>query len=115
MKETLYLSGSLTPTPTHPSFEENKQRFVDKGLELSKDYAVFLPAENNGAMGVRGGWTWEDFMRADIPYVLTCNVIYMLTDWQDSRGARLEHWLAKRNHKKIIYENQNQNIDETAA
>ena len=104
MRECLYLSGAITPTPEHPSLEANKQRFVDKGIELSKEYAVFLPGENNGSMGVQAEWTWKDFMKADIPYVLKCDTIYLLAGWKASRGARLEHFLAKRYNKNIIYE-----------
>lgn len=103
-KETLYVSGIITPTPEYPSREANKQRFVDKGVELSADYAVFLPGENNGRMGQQLNWTWRDFLKSDIPFLLKCDVIYMLLDWKTSRGARLEHWLAKRYHKQVIYE-----------
>lgn len=104
MKECLYLSGSISPTPEFPNLEDNKQRFVTKAIDLSTEYAVFLPGENSGKLGVEASWTWKDFMRADIPFVLKCDVIYMLSGWERSRGARLEHWLAKRNGKGILYE-----------
>ncbi len=104
MKEVLYLSGAISPTKENPDINKNVQRFVDKGIELSKEYAVFLPGENNYKMGVQDNWNWKDFMRADIPFVLKADVIYMLSNWETSRGARIEHWLAKRHNKRIIYE-----------
>jgi hypothetical protein len=55
-------------------------------------------------MGQQLNWTWRDFLKSDIPFLLKCDVIYMLLDWKTSRGARLEHWLAKRYHKQVIYE-----------
>jgi hypothetical protein len=49
-------------------------------------------------------WTWEQCMKACIDQLLTCDVIYMLNDWQTSKGATLEHQIAKIYNKKIIYQ-----------
>lgn len=38
--------------------------------------------------------SWADFMRRDIMELVKCNSIYMLNNWQDSRGAKIEHQLA---------------------
>lgn len=33
-----------------------------------------------------------------------CKYVYMLRDWKESRGARIEHRFAKRRRKMIIYQ-----------
>lgn len=38
--------------------------------------------------------TWEDYMRACLPMLATCDYIYLLPGWEDSRGARLEKQVA---------------------
>lgn len=38
--------------------------------------------------------TWEDYMRACLPMLATCDYIYLLPGWEDSRGAVLEKQIA---------------------
>jgi hypothetical protein len=49
-------------------------------------------------------WSWERCMKVCIDNLLTCNAIYMLNDWKDSRGAKIEHELAKIYGLKIMYQ-----------
>lgn len=39
-------------------------------------------------------YSWADYMKEDIPLLLSCEAIYLLPDWQDSKGARLECHIA---------------------
>lgn len=39
-----------------------------------------------------------------ISRMLKCHYVFMLRDWKDSRGAKVEHWFAKLFHKSIIYQ-----------
>lgn len=39
--------------------------------------------------------TWEDYMEIDLGALLRCEGIYMLKDWGDSRGARVEYAVAR--------------------
>ena len=48
--------------------------------------------------------TWEDYMRKDIRELTKCAAIWMLPDWQDSRGARMEHRISRQLLLKIIYQ-----------
>lgn len=38
---------------------------------------------------------WHDYMAADITELLRCDAIYMLRNWGDSRGARVEYAIAR--------------------
>jgi hypothetical protein len=38
--------------------------------------------------------TWEDYMRKDIRELTKCDAIWMLPDWKESKGAKIEMQLA---------------------
>lgn len=38
--------------------------------------------------------TWEEFMMADITALIECDYIYLLPGFQDSRGSKLELYIA---------------------
>ena len=39
--------------------------------------------------------SWLGYMRLGVAQLVTCDEIYMLPGWQESRGARIEHGLVK--------------------
>ena len=47
--------------------------------------------------------TWAEYMVNDIAAIFDCVAIYMLHDWQDSPGARIEHAICKEMGKQIFY------------
>lgn len=47
---------------------------------------------------------WLFAMFYCIRRLLGCSYIYMLNDWEQSRGAKWEHWFAKLFNKQIIYQ-----------
>lgn len=48
-------------------------------------------------------WAWEDYMLVDIEILFKCEGIYMLENWADSQGARIEHGIAKEMGIKVMY------------
>lgn len=40
--------------------------------------------------------TWHECMRADIAQLVTCDAIYLLPNWCNSKGATLEHHIVER-------------------
>lgn len=46
---------------------------------------------------------WTFHMIADIAYLLTCDTVIFLKDWEKSRGAKIEHKIAVFLRKKLIY------------
>jgi hypothetical protein len=46
---------------------------------------------------------WICYMITDIIELLKCNKIYMLENWKESRGARVEHFIARLFNIKIEY------------
>lgn len=50
------------------------------------------------------GLTWKEYMQIDLRALRMCDSIYMMKGWRNSRGARIEHWLAKRIGLKVYYQ-----------
>ncbi len=81
-----YISGPMTGKP-----DLNRQAFINKGAELALlGHDVVNPIAN----GVPVDATRAEHMRADLRMLLECDTIHMLPGWLDSRGARLEWWVA---------------------
>ena len=45
---------------------------------------------------------WNDAMRTCIKSLMGCDAIYLLDNWHDSEGAKIEYDLAKKLQMKII-------------
>ncbi len=48
--------------------------------------------------------SWESYMKVDIKEMCSCDSIYLLKNWYNSRGAIIEHDLAKKLKFEMIYE-----------
>ncbi len=83
----LYLAGPMSGYAEH-----NYPEFNSVAALLRADgYEVFNPAENVDG-GVRRPRSF--YMRRDIPALMDCDAIVVLPNWQQSRGACLEMWIA---------------------
>lgn len=95
-KERVYISGAITGVPNY------KERFAKAQKELeAQGYAVINPAAMNEVFPEA---EYEEFMFADIHLLALCDVIYMLNNWQKSRGANREIGFAMGREMKILYE-----------
>ncbi len=83
----VYISGPMTDMPDNnfPAFNE-AARLLERHA-----FHVVNPADN----GIIRGWEWDDYLRYDLSQMLTCDAIFMLDGWAMSRGALLEHHVAK--------------------
>lgn len=80
MAKKIYLSGKISG---HPNF---KEKFAQKAKELTdQGHLVFNPALHPDM------FTWEQFMELDLKALANCDSIYLLDDWKDSRGAKIEY------------------------
>ena len=101
MAKKIYLSGKISGDP------DFKEKFALKEKELTEQgHLVFNPALHPDM------FTWEQFMELDLKALGNCDAIYLLEDWKDSRGAKIEYDEAVKLGKEIIFENKlEQNID----
>ncbi len=84
----IYVAGKITGL----QYDEAKQGFINAASELSKmsGYSPIIPFEN----GLPPESDWLTHMKADLKLLLDCDAIYLLNNWKDSKGARIERELA---------------------
>ena len=89
----VYIAGPMTGLPdfNYAAFHEEAARLRAQGFE------VFNPAENP----VPPCGTWTGYMRMAIHQLVKCDAIHLLRGWASSRGARLEHAIARELGLKI--------------
>lgn len=81
------------PDFNYPSFRAAETKLRQQGFEPVNPVNNGLPAEA----------PWQQHMRADIALLVTCEAIVMLPGWRQSRGACLEHHIAKRLGMDVIH------------
>ena len=77
----------------------------------AEGWAVICPHSNSSFMGGAGerdrgnpDGEWRKFLDGDMEIISRCDVIYMLDNWQDSMGAKLELAAAERLGIDVMYE-----------
>lgn len=93
-KMKVYISGKITGDADY------KQKFkTAQNILESVGFKVFNPAELKDT-----GKSWSWYMRKDIAGLMECDAIFLLKDWEDSKGARLEYYIAQQLEMKIFRE-----------
>lgn len=79
----IYIAGPITGLPNG-----NKPAFDLAAAQLRlAGHEVVNPWE----LGFQLGFPWEHYMKVCIKHLVDCEQIYFLPNWQDSKGACLEH------------------------
>lgn len=94
----IYISGKITGLP----IEEAKQRFDDAEnllMALNTFQEVVNPMKN----GLPETATWKQHIIHDISMLLECDAIFMTDNWIDSKGARIEYFIASEMGMKIFF------------
>ena len=82
----LYIAGPMTGV-----YLNNVPAFHQAAKELeSVGYEVINPAPYENP-----AFEWVDYMKRDIPLLLSCDAVAMLPRSRDSRGAQLEFHIAR--------------------
>lgn len=99
--------------------DDSKKVYISgkiSGLWYNQAYVLFEQATDEIEMcieceavnpivkGLPNKYPWLLHMMWDILLLMRCNHIYMLTNWKDSRGARIEHKVAKALGFTVIYQ-----------
>lgn len=95
----VYISGKITGLP----LSEAEERFKDAEELISALNLIPVNPLNNG---LPRHSSWEEHMTRDIELLKQCEAIFMLENWEDSRGAKIEYDFAIGSGKTIMYENQ---------
>ena len=92
-KQKIFISGKITGDPNYrEKFEKAEKELTAQG------YLVMNPAV------FPEGFTWEEYMKITLTMLSVCDIIYLLPDWNESRGAQEEFEYATRRRLKIILE-----------
>ena len=99
-EKRIYISGKITGL----TYEEAKAKFNNTEIYLLaqgwKDIANPLKCK---IFKRNDAWEWQ--MGSCLMMLMRCEAIYMQNDWKDSKGARIEHAVAKEMEIEIIYQN----------
>jgi hypothetical protein len=103
MKPRIYISGPITLRDT---YEQAEKEFAQGSEEVRELFSKFSDIEiiDPCERGIVKNWTWLDYMIEDLWCLKRCTHIYMLRDWEQSPGAKIEHAIAVRTEMEIIYQ-----------
>ena len=91
-----YISGKISGLPTDQvtaKFKQAEQQIRAFGHEP-------VNPTNNG-LGSEA--SWNEHLVADVALLLECDAIYLLKDWGDSRGSRIEANIAEECGLQIVH------------
>lgn len=98
MAKSIYISGKITGLPETEAFHNF---LFAEAMLASNGWACVNPMKIGfGAMEK----SWANFMIADLKALIPCNAIYMLSNWHESQGARIEHAFAIAMAKEVYYQ-----------
>lgn len=93
-----YISGKISNLPIDQvkvKFNNAANMLIARGFE---------PVNPIDVSPFSGSKTWADYMTDDIKALFECEAIFMLKDWKDSRGARIEYCIAKELGLEMYFE-----------
>jgi hypothetical protein len=98
-----YIAGPITGIPE--KIYKNAFEAAKRHIQASGNFIPVSPVELNHVHDN----TWEAFMKVDLRAMLTCQAIYMLDGWENSKGATIEWQLAGILGMEVFYENNEHN------
>lgn len=92
----VYISGKITGIEN-----EAPELFAKAEKELqSKGFETVNPLTLNH----QHDKSWHSYMKEDIKALCDCDIIYMLSNWKDSKGAIIENEIAIMIGLEVVYE-----------
>lgn len=89
----IYIAGKITEQ------ENYKELFKKAELELiEKGYTVINPTI------LPLGFEWNEYLKVNFAMIDICEGVYMLKNWLDSKGAKIENLYALGTGKRILYQ-----------
>ena len=90
-QKKVFISGKITGDPNYrEKFDKVEKELTAQG-HLVMNPSVFPE-----------GFRWEDYMKITLAMLSCCDTIYLMNDWQDSRGAQAEFRYAIEHGQDIL-------------
>lgn len=77
---------------------------INPGVEYTGNEDPTWASRKNDDNSWYNNEKWLRYIKEDIEIVSKCDIIYMLNGWEESPGANIEYWTAKKFNLKIFYE-----------
>ena len=92
----IYIAGPMTGLPefNYPAFRLAADKLRASGFRVTSPNELHVGTDQS----------WDFYMRSAIKALVDCDVIFMLRNWELSRGALIEYDLAKKLGFGVIYE-----------
>lgn len=96
MKQKAYISGKITGIENEAPtlFAKAEKELQSRGFETVNPLTLNHQHDKS----------WHSYMKEDVKALCECDVIYMLSNWTDSKGAIIEHTIAMYLGLKVIYQ-----------
>jgi hypothetical protein len=97
MNNRIYISGKITGMDEKEAFrifEDAEKKMKELGYNVINP--MKLPHKHDKS--------WISYMEDDIEALMKCDSIFMLPNWRESNGARIEHQIALCKKMIILYE-----------
>lgn len=103
-RERIYLSGPMSNLPdlNHPLFHAVAADLRGKGYRVNNPAETALPQLPVSMNPVDKLSIWIAYMREDIKLLMDSDKVAVLPNWQQSKGAKLEVYLAHELGMEII-------------
>ena len=89
----VYIAGKITGNP------EYKQQFAEAEKKLrAQGHTTMNPAV------LPDGFEHQEYMRVCFSMIDVCDAVYFLSNWEDSKGARMEYNYAFGTNKDLMFE-----------
>lgn len=92
----VYIAGKITGMEEEAKTLFEEAEIVLKGHGLEVVNPMKLPHNHDKS--------WESYMKETLTAMLSCDTVFMLSNYYKSKGALLEHSLAKDLKMQIIYQ-----------
>lgn len=93
----VYLSGPITGMPNLniDEFQKYEDKFKNLNFEVINPHKLHTEEETKS-------FTWSQFMKQDIKFMVECDFVAVLNGWEKSKGANLEVYIARNIDMPII-------------
>ena len=97
----VYISGKITGLDNYKDkFKNAEEKILNLNYSIDR---IINPANNDLILNPKCT-NWEEYMKLSLCELSMCNCIFMLDNWENSKGAKLEYEYAKAHSYVILYE-----------